>query len=310
MITVEHLRKTFPIKKGIFKKTAFTIDAVSDVSFEIKTEKTLGLVGESGCGKTTLGRCLLRLIEPSSGSICFDGKNILELDAESLRTWRKNAQMIFQDPMSSLNPRVKVRQMLLEGAHIHALSEKMNQSFIEELLHSVGLDASSLEKYPHEFSGGQRQRLGIARALSVDPKWIVADEPVSALDVSVQAQIVNLLLELQEKKKLTYVFISHDLNLVEFISDEVLVMYLGEVVEKLPAKTLKKSALHPYTQALIASIPGQGKQKTNVRGEVTFEKHSGCVFASRCSKAEKKCENEKPFLSEKQKGHWVSCHLI
>ena len=294
-----------------------TLKALDGVSLDIRGGETFGLVGESGCGKTTLGYCLLLLIEPSSGEIRFTGRNILELDSKSLRQLRRQIQIIFQDPYSSLDPRMTVREILEEPFIIHGfLSKRQRGEEVKELLQAVGLDSPSLEKYPHQFSGGQRQRIAIARALALKPKLIVADEPVSALDVSVQAQIVNLLEELQTQFNLTYLFISHGIPVVEYISHSVGVMYLGRLVEVGSRSEISENALHPYTRILLASVPfldeSAAVDAVQLAGEVPspINPPSGCRFHTRCPYAMDRCKSEEPREIQVTPTHRVSCHLI
>jgi len=317
LLEVRGLKKYFPIKSGILGRTANVLRAVDGVSFTIRKGETLGLVGESGCGKTTLGRTLLRLIEPTEGSIHFEGTEITRLPREQMRRLRRQMQMIFQDPYSSLNPRMTAGAMIEEGLIIHRLGSRVERKKrVAELLDVVGLSPKVTGKYPHEFSGGQRQRIGIARALALLPKLIVADEPVSALDVSIQAQILNLLIELQESFSLTYLFISHDLRVVEHVSDRVAVMYLGRIIELAPARLLYANPCHPYTQALLASVPvpdpTRKSLKASVPGDVPspVSPPSGCYFHPRCPHCMEACRREFPALHEVEPGHFVACHLF
>ena len=317
LLEVRGLKKYFPIKSGILGRTANVLRAVDGVSFTIRKGETLGLVGESGCGKTTLGRTLLRLIEPTEGSIHFEGTEITRLPREQMRRLRRQMQMIFQDPYSSLNPRMTAGAMIEEGLIIHRLGSRVERKKrVAELLDVVGLSPKVTDKYPHEFSGGQRQRIGIARALALLPKLIVADEPVSALDVSIQAQILNLLIELQESFSLTYLFISHDLRVVEHVSDRVAVMYLGRIIELAPARLLYANPSHPYTQALLASVPvpdpTRKSLKASVPGDVPspVSPPSGCYFHPRCPHCMEVCRREFPALHEVEPGHFVACHLF
>ncbi len=296
LIEVKDLKKYFPIKKGLFSKTIGYVKAVDDVTFSIKKGETLGLVGESGCGKTTVGRTILRLIEPTAGEVFYDGKNITSIDQQALKKYRKEMQIIFQDPYSSLNPRITVGGMLTEILKFHDIAEgEAAEKRVEELLDIVGLRKIHARRYPHEFSGGQRQRIGIARALSVEPKFIVCDEPVSALDVSIQSQIINLLQDLQNEFGLTYLFISHDLSVVEHISDRVCVMYLGQLVEVASKEELYDNPNHPYTQALLSAVPIPDPQKKSKRiilyGDVPSPSNvpSGCYFHPRCPKVFADC---------------------
>lgn len=309
MITVKNLKKYFSTSKGLLR-------AVEDASFEIPEGQTLGLVGESGCGKSTLGKLLLRLLEPTMGHVEFDGTNIFSLPAKELKKWRQEAQMIFQDPYASLNPRMTAEDIVAEPLKIHGID--IDPGMIAKTFQQVGLNPQHRGRYPHEFSGGQRQRIGIARALILNPRFLVCDEPIAALDVSVQAQIVNLLKDLQKELGLTYLFISHDLRMVRYIADQVAVMYLGKIVEKAPTETLFQNPLHPYTQALLSSIfvpdPAVERKKTRVvlSGEVPSPLHppKGCGFCSRCPKAQGVCQDSPPPLKEVEPGHFVACHFI
>ena len=317
LVRVRDLVKNFPVKGGLLGREAHSVHAVDGVSFELARGETLGLVGESGCGKSTVGRCLLRLIEPTSGEVWFEGQNVFTLDRESLRRLCRDMQIIFQDPYASLNPRMTVGAIIGEALVIHKLTRTPGeyQDRIVELLETVGLNADHLRRYPHEFSGGQRQRIGIARALAVSPKLIVCDEPVSALDVSIQAQVINLLEDLQQKFDLAYVFIAHDLSVVEHISDRVAVMYLGRIVEIASARELYTSPRHPYTEALLSAvpIPQPGLKRTRIRlaGEVPnpIRPPSGCHFHPRCPKAMERCKIESPQFKPVGDGHWAACHL-
>lgn len=318
LLVVRHLKTYFPIRKGIFSKTVGYVKAVDDVSFTIRRGETLGLVGESGCGKTTIGRSLLRLIEPTDGEIFFEGKNIRAMNSHELRAVRKDMQIIFQDPFSSLNPRLTVGQMLREVLEVHRLAEgRAAEKRAAELLEQVGLSAQYLNRYPHEFSGGQRQRLGIARALAVEPKFIICDEPVSALDVSIQSQIINLLQDLQKALGLTYLFIAHDLSVVEHISDRVAVMYLGKIVEIASCEALYQSPQHPYTEALLSAVPVPNpklkRKRIVLTGDIPSPANvpSGCGFHPRCPKAEEMCKQLMPQLQPipANPTHYVSCLL-
>ena len=314
LLQVRNLRVHFPLRHGFFRRSAGIVKAVDDVSFEIGAGEALGLVGESGCGKSTLGRAVLRLIEPTSGEITFGGANVRELNRRELRARRREFQVIFQDPISSLNPRLTVGQIVGEALEIHRLfpNAKARAERVAELLEQVGLDAAHAQRYPHEFSGGQRQRIGIARALAVAPKLIICDEPVSALDVSVQAQVVNLLQDLQARLGLTYLFIAHDLAVVEHISQRVLVMYLGQIVESGPAELVISAPRHPYTQALIAAVPkAGGKISQTLGGEPPspLNPPDGCPFHTRCPIAETRCRSERPALRNLGPKHSAACHL-
>ena len=319
LLEVQNLKVHFPVRPGGFSRVRAHVKAVDDVSFTIAPGETLGLVGESGCGKTTLGRAIVRLVEPTAGRVLFEGGDTAKLNGGELRTRRRKFQMIFQDPYSSLNPRMTVGDIVGEALDIHGLadSKSARAQRVTELLLAVGLDAAYAQRYPHEFSGGQRQRIGIARALAVEPKLIVCDEPVSALDVSVQAQIINLLQDLQQQRGIAYLFIAHDLAVVEHISCRVMVMYLGKVVELAEAKSLLRAPKHPYTQALISAVPevdpDTKRKRIVLPGDVPSPIHppSGCQFHPRCPIAENpQCETEAPELRELTSKHWVSCHLV
>ncbi|MGD8395307.1 MAG: dipeptide ABC transporter ATP-binding protein [Candidatus Eiseniibacteriota bacterium] len=314
LLAVRDLEKHFPIRRGILSKVVGQVKAVDGVSFSIRRGETLGLVGESGCGKTTTGRALLRLIEPTGGSVHFEGRDVLSLGRRELRSLRKEMQIIFQDPYSSLNPRMTVGSMLGEALSIHGLATGQRaQDRIAELLDLVGLSPEHARRYPHEFSGGQRQRIGVARALAVDPKLIIADEPVSALDVSIQAQIVNLLEDLQRELHLAFLFIAHDLSVVEHVSDRVAVMYLGKIVESAPARQLYRQPLHPYTQALLSAVPvpdpERKSQRTILTGDVPSPANppAGCAFHPRCPIAVPECSQGVPPLELKAADHAVAC---
>jgi len=317
LLEVKNLKVHFPVKRGMFGRTDEFVRAVDDVSFRIAPGETLGLVGESGCGKTTLGRAIVRLVEPTAGSVVLEGTDITKLEGAALRAQRRKLQMIFQDPYGSLNPRMTVEDIVGEALDIHGLAENKSarQKRIAELLKAVGLDATYAQRYPHEFSGGQRQRIGIARALAVEPKVIVCDEPVSALDVSVQAQIINLLQDLQQLHGIAYLFIAHDLAVVEHISRRVMVMYLGKIVELAEAKAIIREPRHPYTQALISAVPvvdpDSKRQRIVLPGDVPSPIHPppGCPFHPRCPIAEPQCRTEIPALTEISPGHLAACHL-
>ena len=317
LLEVKNLKVHFPVKTGMFSRVHETVKAVDDVSFSIAPGETLGLVGESGCGKTTLGRAIMRLVEPTAGSIVLSGEDITRMTGATLRARRRKFQMIFQDPYGSLNPRMTVEQIVGEALDIHKLvdSASSRRKRIQELLKAVGLDPMYAQRYPHEFSGGQRQRIGIARALAVEPELIICDEPVSALDVSVQAQIINLLRDLQQQHGIAYLFIAHDLAVVEHISRRVMVMYLGKIVEAEEAKNIILEPLHPYTQALISAVPEVNpetrRQRVVLPGDVPSPIHppGGCPFHPRCPVAEAKCSVEIPALLEKGAGHFASCHF-
>lgn len=314
LLEVKDLKKYFPVKRGIGERVA--LRAVDGVSFEIRRGETLGLVGESGCGKSTVARLILRLVEPTAGEVYFGKTSVFQTNKEELRQLRRKMQIVFQDPYSSLNPRMPVEEIVGEGLTIHGLAkgtEKKNR--VAELLEMVGLGREHMGRYPHEFSGGQRQRIGIARALAVGPEFLIADEPVSALDVSIQAQVINLFEDLQTELGLTYLFIAHDLRVVKHISDRVAVMYLGQIVEIAEGDELYQNPLHPYTQALLSAIPVTDpqtkKQRIVVEGDPPSPIHipSGCRFHPRCPKRFDRCDQEAPVLREVSSGHWVSCHL-
>ncbi|MBM4264012.1 MAG: dipeptide ABC transporter ATP-binding protein [Deltaproteobacteria bacterium] len=317
LLEIRNLKKHFPVGDGFFSRNKGVVKAVDGVSLTVNEGETLGLVGESGCGKSTLGRALLRLIEPTSGEVMFQGKNLLALSQRELRDMRREMQIIFQDPYASLNPRMRVGDIVGEGLEIHKLAKgKAKRDRVMELLHQVGLREDHFDRYPHEFSGGQRQRIGIARALAVSPKFIVCDEPVSSLDVSIQAQIINLLQELQEKLKLTYLFISHDLRVVEHISHRVAIMYLGKVVELASGETIYREAKHPYTKALLSSVPlpdmERKKERIVLEGDVPSPVNppSGCTFHPRCSYRQPLCSQSEPSLDFDASGHGTSCHVF
>jgi peptide/nickel transport system ATP-binding protein len=317
LLEIRNLKKHFPVGEGLFSRGKGAVKAVDGVNLSIEEGETLGLVGESGCGKSTLGRAILRLIEPTSGEINFLGKNLLALSQRELREARREMQIIFQDPYASLNPRMRVGDIVGEGLEIHKLAKgKAKRDRVMELLHQVGLRDDHYDRYPHEFSGGQRQRIGIARALAVNPKFIVCDEPVSSLDVSIQAQIINLLQELQEKMHLTYLFISHDLRVVEHISHRVAIMYLGKVVEIAKSDTIYRDAKHPYTRALLSAVPipdmEKKKERVVLEGDVPSPVNppSGCTFHPRCSYREAICSQTEPPLEFSADGHGVSCHVF
>ena len=317
LLEVKNLKVHFPVKPGLFRRAHEFVKAVDDVSFSIEPGETLGLVGESGCGKTTLGRAIVRLVEPTAGSVLLGGEDITRMTGTELRARRRKFQIIFQDPYCSLNPRMTVEQIVGEALDIHQLTDSPSarQKRITELLKAVGLDAVYAQRYPHEFSGGQRQRIGIARALAVEPDLIICDEPVSALDVSVQAQIINLLQDLQQQHGIAYLFIAHDLAVVEHISRRVMVMYLGKIVETADAKTLISEPKHPYTQALISAVPEVDpetkRQRIVLPGDVPSPIHPppGCPFHPRCPIAEARCQVEIPALREISAVHLAACHL-
>jgi len=315
LLSVRDLKKYFPIKKGLFSQVVGQVKAVDGVSFDLNQGEVLGLVGESGCGKTTTGRVILRLIEATAGEVWFEGKDVLAMGKTEMRHMRRQMQIVFQDPYSSLNPRLTVGSMIEEALAIHKLARgKAAKDRVAELLTLVGLSPAHARRYPHEFSGGQRQRIGVARALAVDPKLIIADEPVSALDVSIQAQILNLLDDLKRRLGLTYVFIAHDLAVVEHISDRVAVMYLGRIVELAPARALYAQPLHPYTRALMSAIPvpepSHKKDRIVLTGDVPSPARppSGCPFHPRCYMAKERCKTDVPALREIHPGHFSACH--
>ncbi|CAM4506494.1 ABC transporter ATP-binding protein [Paenibacillus typhae] len=317
LLEVRNLKKHYPIRKGFFSKQVGAVKAVDGITLSVEQGETLAVVGESGCGKSTTGRAILRLIEPTDGEIMFNGTDVRSLSTEQLRRFRTDMQMVFQDPYASLDPRWTVQRILEEPLRTHgsAASSGELKSRVEQLMEVVGLSPYQAHRFPHEFSGGQRQRIGIARALALNPKFIVCDEPVSALDVSIQAQVLNLMQDLQEQYGLTYMFISHDLSVVKFISDRVAVMYLGRVVELAPTKELFAKPLHPYTQALMSAVPvpnpGQKKQRIVLTGDVPNPETppSGCAFHPRCPYAMDRCKSEAPALRMLDTGHQVSCHL-
>ena len=317
LLDVQHLKTYFPIKGVVVRKTVGHVHAVEDVSLHLMEQETFGLVGESGCCKSTTGRSILRLIEPTAGTITFDGVDLHDLDKESLRQKRRDMQLVFQDPYSSLNPRMTVRRLLEEPLRTHfSLSQKELDEQVLWISGAVGLAPEQLERYPHQFSGGQRQRISIARALITKPRFVVADEPVSALDVSIQAQILNLLMELQQELKLSYLFISHDLNVVRHISNRVGIMYLGRMVEQGETEEVYRHPTHPYTQALLSAIPKRDPSEDKVRihldGDVPnpADPPKGCPFHDRCPKCMEVCKSELPVTREVSPGHFVSCHLL
>ena len=321
LVKVENLVKHFPITRGIIvQREIGAVRAVDDVSFEIKEGETLGLVGESGCGKSTTGRTIIQLQRATSGKVYYRGEDLTELKGEGLRKLRRNMQIIFQDPYASLNPRMTVGDIVGEPLEVHGIlrSHKARRERTQELLQLVGLNPYFINRYPHEFSGGQRQRIGVARALALQPDFIVCDEPISALDVSIQAQVVNLLEELQDKFGLTYLFIAHDLSMVRHISNRIAVMYLGKIVELAKREVLFSNTLHPYSIALLSAVPlhnpaaERNRKRIILMGDVPSPANppSGCRFHTRCPIAEKRCEVEDPEFREYEKGHWVACHFV
>jgi oligopeptide/dipeptide ABC transporter ATP-binding protein len=317
LLEVKNLKQYFPIKGGILGKTVNHVKAVDDISFEVYEGETVSIVGESGCGKSTTGRAILRLDEPTSGEVNFNGENLISLTKSKMREKRKDLQIIFQDPYASLNPRQRVSQIIEEVLKIQQIGTKKDRrGRIIELLENVGIGAHQIDRYPHEFSGGQRQRIGIARALSVNPKLIICDEAVSALDVSIQAQVLNLLKELQRKFQLTYLFISHDLGVVRHISDRIIVMYLGKIVEISDTQSLFENPQHPYTRALLSAIPSMNfeeekKERIILKGDVPspIDPPKGCRFHTRCPYKMERCVLEEPVLNTVSNGQQVACHL-
>ena len=316
ILSLKNVYKTFPVGKTLLGKPLNFVHAVNNVSFDVYEGETFSIVGESGCGKSTTGRLINHLLTPDSGEIWFQGKEISKISQDEMRPIRRDMQMIFQDPAGSLNPRMRISDLIEEPLLIHTdLNKEERMKIVNELLGIVGLSAKHAQRYPHEFSGGQKQRVGIARALTVNPKLIIADEPISALDVSIQAQVLNLLHQLQEKYNLTYVFISHDLSVVEMISDRIAVMYLGFVAETAPKELLYGNPLHPYTEALLSAVPipdpGHQKDRIILEGDIpsTINLPKGCPFAARCSKCKPECLETRPETKEVEPGHFVACHL-
>lgn len=319
ILELQNLTKYFPVMGGVLRREVGRVYAVNDVSLSVNKGETIGIVGESGCGKSTLGRALIRLYEPSSGKVIFDGQDFTALNKKELKSQRKRIQMIFQDPYASLNPRMSIEKILSEPYELHKVgTAEERRAWIRELLEIVGLPAESAQRYPHEFSGGQRQRVGIARALALKPDVIICDEAVSALDVSIQSQVLNLLVKLQKERGLTYLFISHDLSVVKYISDRVVVMYLGKVVETASSEALYSKPTHPYTQALLQSLPvpdpRQRKAFVPLKGDVPSPRNppSGCYFHPRCPHVMERCKSEPPLLQivSQEHDHQVACHLL
>lgn len=317
LVEVNNLVKYFPVRAGLLQRVVAQVQAVDDVSFAVKKGETLGLVGESGCGKTTVGRTMLRLIEPTSGSVVFDGQDMVGLRGNELKAIRRDMQIIFQDPYASLDPRVPIGESVMEGLHIHKIGNpKERFDIMIATLKRVGLEDYHARRYPHEFSGGQRQRIGIARALALQPKFIICDEPVSALDVSIQSQVLNILKDLQLEFGLTYLFIAHNLSVVEHISDRVAVMYLGKIVELTGRDELFKNPLHPYTQALMSAIPIPDphlkRKRIILKGDVPspLNPPKGCRFHPRCPIAEEICSHQEPEFHEVGPEHWVACWMV
>ncbi|MCU0485643.1 MAG: dipeptide ABC transporter ATP-binding protein [Anaerolineales bacterium] len=319
LLKVDHLVKHFPVLRGVFQRQVGAVHAVDGISFEIQKGETFGLVGESGCGKTTAGRTILQLYKPTAGQVIFDGQDLVRLPREQVRRLRRRMQMIFQDPYASLNPRMTVREILAEPLQVHGVTTgNETDERVRELLTTVRLSPDFAARYPHEFSGGQRQRIGIARALALNPDLIVCDEPISALDVSIQAQVINLLEDLQEQFGLTYLFIAHDLSMVRHISKRVAVMYLGIIVELGTVRELYTHPLHPYTQALLSAVPvpdpvvEAARQRIILEGDVPSPVNppSGCRFRTRCPIAVEMCSQSQPEFRQVSQGHWVACHLV
>ncbi len=317
LVGVEHVKQYFPVRKGLLNRTVGHVHAVDDVSFDLRRGETLGLVGESGCGKTTLSRTIMRLLAPTSGQIAFDDHDITRASRREMRPLRKDMQMVFQDPFASLNPRKRIAQIVGAPLLLHGVDKAEITQRTADLMQRVGLAREHVNRFPHEFSGGQRQRIGIARALAVEPKLVVLDEPVSALDVSVQAQIVNLLEDLQDEFGLTYLFVAHDLSVVRHVSDRIAVMYLGRIMELSPAEELYVKPIHPYTSALLSAIPVPDPRRNRERERIVVggeppspvDPPSGCVFHTRCPRARDLCRTEVPRLTEYGNGHVAACHF-
>ena len=315
LVQARAVKKHFPVRKGFLKRTVGQLQAVDGVDLDVHRGETVGLVGESGCGKSTLGRTLIRLIEPTAGEITFDGVDLLRLGSRELKSMRRNMQIVFQDAVGSLDPRMTVKELVGEGLKIHGMDRKGRDRAVLDVLERVGLSPEAAARYPHQFSGGQRQRIGLARALVLRPKFIVADEPVSALDVSIQSQVLNLLVELKHEFNLTYLFVAHDLAVVGYISDRVAVMYLGKIVELATSEDLFRRPLHPYTMALLSAnpepIPGRKSQRIVLEGDVPspINPPSGCRFRTRCPLAQEICAEVEPLLEDHGQGHAAACHF-
>ena len=317
LLVIENLKKYFPVRSGLFQRVTAWVQAVDGVSFSVREGETFGLVGESGCGKTTIGRTVLRLTPHTGGTVYFDGEDVFAKRGAELKALRRNMQIVFQDPYSSLDPRMPVGEIIAEGLQIHGIGNSRERAeVVTEMLAKVGLNPYHARRYPHEFSGGQRQRIGIARALALNPKFIVCDEPVSALDVSIQSQVLNLLNKLQDEYGLTYLFIAHNLSVVEHISDRIGVMYLGKMAEITDRETLYRDPLHPYTKALLSAIPSPNprlrRERIVLTGDVPspLRPPSGCRFHPRCPIAVEMCKSVEPAFEQKAADHWVACHLV
>lgn len=317
LLQVENLKKYFPVSQGFLRRSGGSVRALDGVSLSVQTGETLGVVGESGCGKSTMGRSILRLIEPTAGKVTFEGRNILSLTKAQMRDLRREMQIVFQDPYASLNPRYTISETLSEPLEIHNLyASGQRKQRVQAILERVGLDPSYASRFPHEFSGGQRQRIGIARALILNPKLMILDEPVAALDVSIQSQVINLLEDLQQEFKLTYVFVAHDLSVVKHISNRILVLYLGKMAELASSHDLFVEPLHPYTKALLSAVPVPNprakRERIVLRGDLPSPANppSGCVFHTRCPLAQDTCKSEVPAWREARPGHYVACHFV